>query len=64
VFTAREAAYLFYLGFTRLGQTSGFSDVLGAVTDVASTLWIGQPAVRDAKVAAIRKAYEAVGITE
>jgi len=62
-FTPKEGALLFYLGFIRLGQLSGFGDVLGAVVDVAQSLWMGDPQVRDGKVAAIRDAYAEVGIT-
>jgi Zn-dependent metalloprotease len=41
----------------------GFRDTLTALVDVASTMYGGDPATRDAKVAAIREAYAAVGIT-
>lgn len=62
-FTPREGAYLFYIGLTRLGKLSDFLDSLTAVTDVAASLWHGDPQLRDKKVAAIRAAYGQVGIT-
>ena len=61
-FTPLEGAYLFYIGLTRLGKTSGFKDSLAAVKDVASSLWRGDPQTRDKKVAAITAAYGKVGI--
>jgi bacillolysin len=63
VFTPREAAYLYYLGLTRLGRTDEFDDALQAVVDVAMTYYSANQVDRDAKVAAIRKAYADVGIT-
>jgi Zn-dependent metalloprotease len=61
-FTPLECAYLFYIGLTRLGKTSGFSDSLAAVKDVAGSLWRGDPPTRDVKMAAIAAAYDKVGI--
>jgi bacillolysin len=61
-FTPLECAYLFYIGLTRLGKTSGFTESLTAVKDVAGTLWRGDPPTRDKKVAAITAAYDKVGI--
>jgi Zn-dependent metalloprotease len=61
-FTPLECAYLFYIGLTRLGKMSGFTDSLAAVEDVASSLWRGDPQTRDKKVAAITAAFENVGI--
>ncbi|HEX6687708.1 MAG TPA: M4 family metallopeptidase [Solirubrobacterales bacterium] len=62
-FTPLEAAYLFYIGLTRLGKLSKFSDSLTAVKDVAGSLWRGDPATRAAKEAAIVAAYAKVGIS-
>jgi bacillolysin len=61
-FTPLECAYLFYIGLTRLGKTSGFADSLAAVKDVANSLWRSDPQARDKKVAAIAAAFEKVGI--
>jgi bacillolysin len=62
-FTPREVALLYYHALVRLGRMDGFRDTLTALVDVASTMYGGDPATRDAKVAAIREAYAAVGIT-
>jgi bacillolysin/neutral peptidase B len=65
VFTPSEAAGLYYLALTQyLSRTSGFSDSRRAVVLAAQTLFRSDPAeVRDAKLAAIAAAFDAVGIT-
>lgn len=62
VFTPREVALLYYLALTRLGRMDGFSETLTALSDVASSMYAGDPAERDSKITAIRGAYSAVGI--
>jgi bacillolysin len=61
-FTPYQAALLFYYGLGQLGKLSNFKDSLTAVVNAANSLWKGDPPVRDAKVAAIRGAFAAVGI--
>jgi len=64
VMTAEEAAGVFYLALTqRLSRTSQFTDGRQAVLSSAQTLFRNQPAAeRDRKIAAIRAAFDAVGI--
>jgi bacillolysin len=61
-FTPFHGALLFYLGLQQLGRLSNFHDSLTAVVNAANSMWGGEPPVRDAKVAAIRKAFADVGI--
>jgi bacillolysin len=63
VFTPREVSYLYYLALTRLGRLDGFDDALEALVTVAMTYYAGDPAKRDARVAALRNAYGMVGIS-
>lgn len=62
-FTPYQASLLFYLALGQLGKLSNFKDSLTAVINAASSLWQGQTEVRDKKVAAIKGAYAAVGIS-
>jgi Zn-dependent metalloprotease len=61
-FTPRDCAYMFYVGLTRLGRLSDFHDSMVAVSDAAASLWRADPPTRDRKVAAVRAAFEEVGI--
>lgn len=61
-FTPREVSYLYYLALTRLGRMDGFDAALEALVAVAMTYYGGDPVERDAKVAALRRAYAEVGI--
>jgi Zn-dependent metalloprotease len=64
VFTPREAALLYYYALLRLGRMDGFRATLDALADVAASMYAGAPAPqRAAKVAALRDAYGAVGIS-
>ncbi|MEV4703438.1 M4 family metallopeptidase [Actinoplanes sp. NPDC049316] len=62
VFTVQDVAVLTYLGMARLVPLATFSQALQAIVDVALTYFGGSPD-RDTKVAAIRSAYAAVGIS-
>jgi bacillolysin len=62
VFTVEDVAVLTYLGMARLTPLATFSQTLQAVLDVAQTYFGGSPEKAD-KIAAIREAYELVGIT-
>jgi bacillolysin len=62
VFTVEDVAVLTYLGMARLTPLATFSQALQAVVDVAQTYFGGSPDKND-KIAAIREAYELVGIT-
>jgi bacillolysin/neutral peptidase B len=62
LFTPREVALLYYNALIRLGRFDGFGETLIILVDVASSMYAGELAVRDAKVAAIRAAYGATGI--
>jgi bacillolysin len=62
VFDPRDVAILYYLTLTRLGKLADFAKTLQVLVDVASTLYAGDPALRDKKIAAIKTAYAAVGI--
>jgi bacillolysin/neutral peptidase B len=66
VMTPTEVAAVFYLALTqRLSRTSQFSDSRHAVVASARTLFRNDPpATRDAKVAAVEAAFEAVGIED
>jgi bacillolysin len=61
MFTVEDVAILMYLGMTRLTPLATFAAALAAVVDVARTYFGGDPQ-RDAKIAAIRQAYQLVGI--
>jgi bacillolysin len=61
-FTPREVALLYYHALTRLGRVDGFSEMRTEVLDVASSMYAGDIPIRDAKLAAIRDAYDDVGI--
>ncbi|MCW6006457.1 M4 family metallopeptidase [Micromonospora sp. CPCC 205371] len=61
VFTVEDVAILTYLAMTRLAPRATFTAALAAVVDVARTYFGGDPQ-RDAKIAAIREAYQLVGI--
>lgn len=62
VFPPRDAALLLYLCLSRLGSLADFTDAVEALVDVAKVFYMGDPAERDDKVAAIEAAYAAVGI--
>ena len=62
VFTVQDVAVLTYLGMARLVPLATFGQALQAVVDVAQTYFGGSPD-RDAKVAAVRRAYAEVGIS-
>ncbi|MEV6601030.1 M4 family metallopeptidase [Actinoplanes sp. NPDC051346] len=61
VFSVQDVAVLTYLGMARLVPLATFTQALRSVVDVAATYFGGGPQ-RDAKMAAIRRAYELVGI--
>jgi bacillolysin len=61
-FTVEDVAILTYLGMARLAPLATFPEALQAVLDVARTYFGGHPE-QEAKLAAIRNAYEMVGIT-
>ncbi|XYI03527.1 M4 family metallopeptidase [Sorangium sp. So ce1128] len=62
LFSAEAVAVLFYLTMTqRLASTSRFSDSYRGVLLSAQTYFRNDPA-RDVKIAAVRRAFEAVGI--
>ncbi|MFI5492300.1 M4 family metallopeptidase [Actinoplanes sp. NPDC051859] len=62
VFTVQDVAVLTYLGMARLVPLATFPQALRSLVDVAATYFGGSPH-RDAKMAAIRKAYDLVGIS-
>jgi Zn-dependent metalloprotease len=63
LFDAPTVAALFYLALTQhLSRTSGFTDSRRGVTLAAGTLFRNDPD-RDARVAAVGRAFDAVGIT-
>jgi Zn-dependent metalloprotease len=66
IFTPTELAAIFYIALTQqLSRTSGFSASRRGVTLAAQTLFRNDPeAIRNAKIAAIAKGFDAVGITE
>lgn len=66
IFTPTELAALYYLALTQqLSRTSGFSASRRAINLVAQTLFRNDAeAVKKAKLAAIAKGFEAVGISE
>jgi Zn-dependent metalloprotease len=61
VFTVEDVAILTYLGMARLAPQATFAAALQAIVDVGRT-YFGGAADRDAKIAAIREAYQLVGI--
>lgn len=61
VFTVQDVAVLVYLGMTKLTPLATFAHALQAIVDVALTYFGGSPQ-RDARIAAIRRAYADVGI--
>ena len=64
VFTPTQVIQLFYLALTQhLSRTSGFADSRRGVTLAARSLF-RRDGSRDAKIAAIGAAFDAVGITE
>ncbi len=62
VFSPRDVAYLYYYCLLRLTPLASFREALESLVDVATTVYAGSPEERDAKVAAVRGAYAAVGI--
>lgn len=62
VFAVDDAVLLLYYAMVRVPPLATFAHARVAVTDVAKALWAGDPEVREAKVAAINQAYDAVGI--
>lgn len=62
VFGVQDVAVLTYLGMARLTIRATFSDAVQAVVDVAQTYY-GGSAEKQKKIAAIREAYQLVGIT-
>jgi len=62
IFSAREAAVLYYLCLTRLNSRATFSKVLQTLIDVAST-YFPDPVEREAKLKAIKEAYGQTGIS-
>jgi Zn-dependent metalloprotease len=62
IFSAREFAILYYLTLTRLNQQATFTKALQVLLDVTATMYAGDADVRQQKLAAIRHAYQAVGI--
>jgi bacillolysin/neutral peptidase B len=62
VFTTREVAVLYYLALCRLNSLAAFSDALEALVDVAKVYFAGDEEERDAKITAIKDAYQRVGI--
>jgi bacillolysin len=64
VFAPREISYLYYLTLTRLSPMATFGETLDTLISVAQTYYGGDPPTMDKKVAAIRAAYQAVGISK
>ena len=66
IFTPTELAAIFYISLTQqLSRASGFSASRRGVTLAAQTLFRNDPeAVRNAKIKAISKGFDAVGIPE
>jgi Zn-dependent metalloprotease len=66
LFTATELAAIFYIALTQqLSRSSGFSASRRGVTLAAQTLFRNDPEPsRNAKIAAIAKGFDAVGISE
>lgn len=62
MFSPKEVALLYYLTMTRLGQLADFSATLQTLVNVAGTYFAGDGR-RNEKLAAIRAAYAAVGIS-
>jgi bacillolysin len=62
IFPSREVAILYYLTLTRLPPLADFSKVRQVLIEVARTFYAGDADERTRKIAAIRKAYSAVGI--
>jgi bacillolysin len=63
IFTPRDVAYLYYLTLVRLTRLATFSDVRTTLINVASTMYAGDQDELTRKLAGIRQAYDAVGIT-
>ncbi len=63
IFSAREAAVLYYLTLVRLNRLAQFTDVLTGLVSAAKTYYAAQREEADKKVEAICAAYCAVGIT-
>lgn len=62
VFSVQDVAVLTYLGMARLTPLATFSEALQSTIDVAQT-YFGGSVDKTAKIAAIRQAYQLVGIT-
>ena len=62
VFTVDDAAILLYLAMVRLTNNASFIEAADSIVDATATLYAGSAVVRDAKVAAVKRAYAAVGI--
>ncbi|HEX8231256.1 MAG TPA: M4 family metallopeptidase [Chloroflexia bacterium] len=62
VFPVREVAILYYLTLTRLPAVADFAKVRQSLIEVANIFYLGDRSERERKVAAIRRAYTAVGI--
>jgi bacillolysin len=63
-FTVDDAAVLLYLALTRLPPRATFADCRATLVSVARTYYSGDLAEAEGKVAAIRAAYDAVGVSE
>ena len=62
VFTARDAAILYYMCLMRLPQGATFKKTLRVLLDVTAMYYSGDTADAERKVAAVRDAYARVGI--
>ncbi|MFN8467952.1 MAG: M4 family metallopeptidase [Caldilineaceae bacterium] len=62
VFRPRDVAVLYYVTLTQLPPTATFAKVREVLENKAKTIFARDPALQLEKVAAIRKAYAAVGI--
>lgn len=61
LFSPGEVAVLYYLTLQRLSRLATFRKTVAALVDVATTFY-GDPPVRAARLAAIKDAYQRVGI--
>lgn len=62
VFQPAEVAVLYYVTLTRLAPLSSFSDCRRTLLNVTTQRYVGQPLLQQEKLAAIKTAYDAVGI--
>lgn len=61
-FPVRDAALLLYLTLTRLTRTSDFHDSRRTLESVTRAYYVGDPATRQVRLAAIAKAFSQVGL--